>query len=188
MLLGRRGTYATPPGWSRVAQPTCPVARGVSAALADARAAYDARGVIVAAVLEPESGLRAADDIVYWSVYTIFRGLPARLAPGAVLRVTSQPRAGGDVELTWDADEDADEGVAPSVGTPAEALATGPYGDLFGVALLALESVCRARGGLMERRVGPPASSSLLRATRLHRRYMFLVPSAEREPYAPGKG
>lgn len=172
------------PGWQPVTTPSCPVARGVATALVDARPAYDAKGVHTTASLEPESGLRAADEIVYWSVYTIFRGLPARLAPGAALRVTSAPRAGGDVELVWDADESIVDGQ-PVEATPAVALAAGPYGDLFGVALYALESLCRARGGLMERRVDPPEASSLRPEARIHRRYMFLIPSAEREPFTP---
>lgn len=146
------------------------------------------RGILVASMLKPASGLRTSDEVVYQAVYTIFRGLPARLVDGATLRVSTHARAGGDVELVWEAAETAPPASRASGSTPAEVLAEGPFGDLFEVALVALEDVCRARGGLSERVEEAPASSAILREPVVHRRYMFLIPSLDRAPYSPPSG
>lgn len=164
----------------------CPVARAILAALRDSADEYEAHGILVVTDLAPTSGLRTNDEIVYRAVTTIFRALPRRLARGAVLRIATHPRAGGDVELIWEAREDI--GMSRNVGShdPLHVLATGPHGDLLNVAVTALEEICRARGGLVEQdHQEPPLSSGLLREPTLRRRYLFLIPSLERGVRAP---
>lgn len=164
----------------------CPVGRAIVDALRDSAEAYEARGILVITDLTPTSGLVTSDAIVHRAVYTCFRVLPARLARGASIRISTHARAGGDLELIWEAREDADV-AAPSEGTtPRTALSRGPHGDLLEVAVTALEDICRARGGLVEQQhIEPPASSAILREPTVWRRYLFLIPSQERQPFAP---
>lgn len=161
-------------GLARVVAPDRPVVNvAVTDALRDAAAAYEARGVLVVDHLDATAALATEDAVLYQSVYTLFRGLPARLTPGAALYVSTADRTGGDIELVWESRED----VPPSLdaGTARTVLAAGPYGDLFDLALHGLETLCRARAVHEETESGEPGR------LRLRRRFMFLLPSLRRE-------
>lgn len=176
-----------------VAEEPCQVNRAVRDALRDAEAEYAERGILIVPLLSATTRLRTHEDVLYQSVYTIFRGLPARLPRGAVLYVATEDRAGGDVELTWEAREEpgakaaADDDsscAAREEDEVAARLRQGPYGDLFEVALLGLDALCRSRGVLMERHeeATRPTTSILDLSPKVRRRYAFLIPSLERGP------
>ena len=154
----------------------------VQRALADAAAVVEARGILVGPRLEATVALENEPPALHQAVYTLFRGLPERLPPGATLYVTTRDRAGGDVELTWE----AREAPLPGDAAPREALRQGPYGDLLELALLGLESICRARAGLLERPAqrGGSGSSALAPevGTMVRRRFAFLIPGRSRDP------
>lgn len=154
----------------------------IKQALEHAAPVLEARGILVVARLDATVELENEPPALHEAIYTIFRGLPDRLPRGATLYVTTRDRAGGDVELTWEAREDA-----PAAEAPREALRQGPHGDLLDLALLGLESICRARAGLLERPDPPAAgaSSSALApddAGKVRRRYAFLIPGRSRDP------
>lgn len=160
--------------------------RAVRDALRDGHAAYEARGVLVLPHLEATLRLRTQEPALYQAVYTLFRGIPDRLAPGAALFVRTRDR-GGDVELSWEAREvppGEAEGAPP---TPAQALRQGPYGDLLELALAGLEAACRARTRLREEADAPgQETTSFLRlAPHIRRRYQFLIPSLEERAQPP---
>lgn len=154
----------------------------IKQALADAAGVLRERGILVVARLDATVPLENEPPALHQAVYTIFRGLPERLPRGATLYVTTRDRAGGDVELVWEAREDP----PPLDASPREALRQGPYGDLLELALLGLESICRARAGLLERPEAPaPASSSALApdvAGKVRRRFAFLIPGRPHDP------
>lgn len=163
----------------------CVVNRAIRDALRDAEEDYAQRGILVVPALTAEGRLRTHEDVLYQSVYTIFRGLPARLPAGAVLYVATEDRAGGDVELTWEAREEPGAPTAPRAREELAArLREGPYGDLFEVALLGLDALCRSRGVLMERAEEQtrPTTSILDLTPKVRRRYAFLIPSLDRAP------
>lgn len=164
----------------------------IQEALRDGADAYEAAGILVVPHLDARSTSAGDPQVIYQSVYTIFRALPARLPPAAVLYVATRDRAGGDVELTWEAREEGGH-EGDETASPEAVLRTGPYGDLLELALLGLEAICRARSGLAQRAdvEGAAAASPIAAATagRIRRRYLFLLPSAPRDPrgvYARG--
>lgn len=138
----------------------------------DAADVLRARRIALVVRLAATAPLENEPPALYQAVYTLVRGLPERLPPGSTLRLGTRDRAGGDVELSWDATEPPDL-VDPS---PQEALRRGPYGDLLDLALLGLESICRARAGLLE---SPPAAGA---APDVQRRYTVLIPTRDRDP------
>ena len=146
--------------------------RAVREALRDAAPVIKTRGIVVATDLAATSPLENEPPALHQAIYTLLRGLPERLPRGSTLRVSTRDRAGGDVELAWEATE------APRLEDPSprDALRHGPYGDLLDLALLGLESVCRARAGLLESPPGPP------RASDVQRRYTVLIPTRSRDP------
>lgn len=167
----------------------CLVNRAVLDALRDGATAYEGQGVLVLPHLDATYRLATNEPSLYQAIYTIFRGLADRLAPGATLFIRTRDRAGGDIELSWEAREVHDtEGEADS--TAREALRRGPYGDLLELALVGLESFCRVRSGMQEEADAPMADSVtfLQLAPHIRRRYLFLIPSLERDPaWAPGR-
>lgn len=86
--------------------------------------------------------LRAPEDILYRSVYTLFAAMPWRLAPGTTFFVATHDVAGG-VELTWEGREEAGLGAEGF----RDVLRMGPHGDLVDIAFSALERFCAARAG-----------------------------------------
>lgn len=152
-------------------------------ALRDAAPVIEGRGIIVVKNLEATIALATEDPVLHQALYTIFRGLPDRLAPGATLLVSTRDRAGGDIELIWEAREVANT-AADDARIP---LAGGPYGDLLELALEGLDAICRVRSEHHEDPERPPGSSNVLqRAPHVRRRYSFLVPSLIRTPeWAP---
>ena len=176
-----------------MAEEPCQVNQAVRDALRDAQDAYAARGILVVPSLDATVTLATHDRLLYQAIYTIFRGLPARLAPGASLFVSTADRAGGDVELTWEAREDP--GHAPAVPDPDPRilLRHGPYGDLLEVAMLGLGSFCRVRAAAMERPepARPLSATALDLSPKVRRRFSFLIPSLARgdwSPQRPGEG
>ena len=144
----------------------------VREALRDAAPVIEARGIVVVLDLAAAVPLENEPPALHRAIYTLMRGLPERLPRGSTLRVSTRDRAGGDVELAWDAME-APGAEDPS---PRDALRLGPYGDLFDLALLGLSSICRARAGLIESGPDPP------RASDVQRRYTVLIPTRSRDP------
>lgn len=142
-------------------------------ALRDGAPSYAARGIVVEEDLRGETLLATSERVLETALYTIFRGLPARLAPGARLRISTRDRAGGDIELSWLAEETraAGDGHAHPLAQDEA------YGDLLELALAGLEQFCRARSGHVEVDEG-----SLQGAPGVHRRYFFLLPNFRREP------
>lgn len=156
------------------------VDRAIRDALRDGLDAYEQQGVLVLPHLESRTPLSTDEPTLYQAIYTIFRGLPERLAPGATLFIRTRDRAGGDIELVWEARE-VPHAREPSP-TPAVALGHGPYGDLLELAIIGLESLCRARGGVVEEpedEVGESVTFLRL-APRVRRRYFFLIPALRR--------
>lgn len=141
-------------------------------ALRDAESVLASRRIRASARLEARVPLENEPPALHQAIYTLIRGLPERLPPGSTLEVSTRDRAGGDVELAWDARE------SPTLADPSprEALRHGPYGDLFDLALLGLETICRARAGLVE---APFLSAH---AADVHRRYTVLIPTRDRDP------
>lgn len=150
----------------------CRVNEVIERALRDGEPAYRARGILVDAKLECTIALATVEPMLEQALYSIFRGLPERLARGATLRIWTRDRAGGDIELAWEAHE---ETAAPDAD--AHPLTRGPYGDLLELALDGLSAFCRARAGHVETDEG-----TLQDAPAVHRRYFVLIPSLRREP------
>ncbi|HET6404422.1 MAG TPA: hypothetical protein VFH78_07235 [Candidatus Thermoplasmatota archaeon] len=149
----------------------CQVDEAIRRALRDGEADYAARGVRVELDLRCRTQLRTEEPVLDRALYTIFRGLPARLAPGATVRISTRDMAGGDVEIAWEAVESAEP-------PPAEAFTRGhAYGDLLELAIAGMETICRARSGRME-----VEDATLRLAPDVRRRYVFLVPSLDRSP------
>lgn len=148
--------------------------RAIEAGLAASSHVCEQRGILVVKDLAA-TYLSADDDVLEEALSVIFRALPARLLAGSVLYVTTRDRAGGDVELSWEArDEPAAEPRADAL------LREGPYGDLLGLAILGLAEICRTRHALAERPEPPPSGSSSVMAEeafgKVRRRYLFLIP------------
>lgn len=164
--------------------PDCVVNQAIQDALRDAEAAYAERGILVVSSLEAGEGLRSHDRVLYQAVYTIFRGLPHRVAPGSSLFITTADKAGGDVELTWEAREEPGSPAATAPPEPAATLSSGPYGDLLEIAILGLDALCRARGAVLERPEAArgPSLSVLDLSPKVRRRFSFLIPSLHRGP------
>lgn len=162
--------------------PGCQVNDAIERALRDGAAAYEERGVLVIPHLEATCRLATDAAVLEGSLYTIFRGLPDRLSRGATLFVSTRDRAGGDIELVWEAREAAlpDPRASDLRGT----LKHGPYGDLLELALEGLERFCRVRGAVRADTDGQEEARSthLALAPGIRRRYFFLVPSLQREP------
>lgn len=170
-----------------MARDPCQVNQAVRDALRDAEDAYASRGILVVPSFEATTRLATHDDLLYQAVYTIFRGLPARLPPGASLLVSTADRAGGDVELAWEAREDPAQAPAPPDPDPRVLLRHGPYGDLLEVALLGLDALCRVRAAAKEEPDAErrPSATALDLSPRVRRRFSFLVPSLERAYFDP---
>lgn len=151
--------------------PGCQVNAAIERALQDGRSSYTARRVVVDLRLESLTTLATDEPVLDESLYTVFRGLPERLVPGARLSVWTRNRAGGDVELVWEATETS----LPS-GSDVP-LAAGPHGDLLELAISGLETFCRARSGHVEL-----DETRLALAPGVARRYLFLIPSLRRTP------
>jgi hypothetical protein len=169
-----------------VPEDPCLVNQAVSAALRDAGEAYAARGVLVVPSLEARARLATHDRLLYSSIYTIFRGLPARLAPGTTLYVSTTDRAGGDVELAWEAREDPSAAPVTPEPDPRVLLGAGPYGDLLEVAMHGLDAFCRVRAAASERADAPRglSATALDLSPKVRRRFSFLIPSLERGGWA----
>ena len=163
----------------------CQVNAAIERALDDAAAAIEARGIIVVKSLDATHELATEDLALHQALYTIFRGLPDRLVPGATLLVGTHDRAGGDIELIWEARELA----TPPREDDRPPLANGPYGDLLELALAGLEEICRVRGGHHEDETTDAVGSNVLRrAPHVRRRYTFIIPSLSRAPaWAPSR-
>lgn len=163
------------------------VNRAIADALRDGAADYEARGILVVSHLEATGSVSVADpDVVYQAVYTVFRGIPARLSAGAALYVATRDLAGGDVELVWEAREEPPAGLAGEPeADPVAVLNRGPYGDLFDLALFGLEKIGRARSGLRERHEAPaPQSASAFgpeTGGKIRRRFLVLLPGSTRD-------
>lgn len=144
-------------------------------ALRDGAPAYAERGIIVVEHLDATARLDTVDPVLDEAIYTIFRGLPYRLSPGATLVVSTHDRAGGDIELLWEARELVDPGVV------SEPLRQGPHADLLELALDGLATFCRARGAHEDHQpIGAGASNFLQLAPHVRRRYLFLIPTLSR--------
>lgn len=146
-------------------------------ALRDAAETLEARRIRVEASLASTVDLRDAHGVLRSSLYTIFRGVPWRLAPGGVLAVRTVDKAGGDIELSWGGVEVQETGPARGE-TPRGVFARGPNPDLFEVALVGLERFCRTRGGVIEKQ--ETASGEGL----VRRQFLFLLPSLERSSFS----
>lgn len=149
------------------------VDRAIARALQDAEAELRRRDVRAVTHLDSHEELDTARQTLYEAVYAVFRALPARLAPGSVLEVRTSDRPGGDIELVWNVRETA---PAPPMSRTSDVLRNGPYGDLFGLALVGLERICRTRAEHLQ--VPEPGPGGQL----YHRRFMLLVPSLTRVP------
>jgi hypothetical protein len=158
----------------------CQVNAAIEAALRASADAYEARGILVIRHLEATLRLQTEEPVLMQALTTIFRGLPERLAPAATLLIRTRDRAGGDIELVWEARE-APYQQAPGA-TRQEPLARGPYGDLLELAVAGLQEFCRVRTGYREQE--DPAmdagSTFLTLAPHVRRRYLFLIPSLDR--------
>lgn len=137
-------------------------------ALSEGAAAYAARGIRVEQDLDAHVALATRDALLYHALHTVFRGLPDRLAPGSVLHVRSRSKAGGDVELSWNGT------LERGPDRDGDFWSKGPNGDLFALAILALERHCRARLGWFEMENGGT-------------KVLALVPSLERNDVAFGR-
>lgn len=144
----------------------------IERALAEAAEAYGSRGIRVERELSPVALLATDEPVLEGALSTIFRALPHRLTPGARLRIWAHERAGGDIELAWEAEETVNAPLGD-----AHPLARGPGGDLLELAVEGLARFCRARAGHVEVE-GPPLTG----APDVHRRYFFLIPSLRRDP------
>lgn len=158
---------------------SCQVNAAIERALADGAADYAEQGIIVTRSLDATIALATDEPVLEQALYTIFRGLPARLVRGATLLVSTRDRAGGDIELVWEARE---LDVPPPAGAGDRSpLARGQHGDLLELAVRGLESICRARGGHEDRTTRAASSSNFLKlAPHVRRRYLFLIPSLRR--------
>lgn len=167
----------------------CLVNQAIRDALRDGAQAYEERGILVLPHLDATIRLATEEPSLYQATYTIFRGLPDRLAPGATLFVRTRDRAGGDIELSWEAREVPPDG-GESDPTAREALRHGPYGDLLELALKGLEAFCRVRSGIEQDAEEPVVQSvTFLRLSpHIRRRYLFLIPSLDRDlGWSPAK-
>lgn len=148
----------------------------IQRALRDGASAYAERGIMVVEHLEATARLDTVEPVLDEAIYTIFRGLPYRLSPGATLVVSTHDRAGGDIELFWEARELVDAAV---VGEP---LRKGPHADLLELALDGLARFCRARGVHEDQQPIRAGTSNFLQlAPHVRRRYLFLIPTLSRE-------
>lgn len=158
-----------------------PLHAAIQDALADARERYDEKGILLVTHLHATNPLDVDEATLTQAVYTLFRGLHVRLPPGAALYVWTRDRAGGDVELVWESREDPGV-VRAELPDPAERLREGPYGDLYELALLGLDAICRVRTAVTERQedVPPPSASSIAEKAmgKTKRRFTFLLPGS----------
>ena len=162
--------------------PRSQVNAAIERALADSADRYEERGILVIKHLEATVRLSTHEPILDEALYTLFRALPERVAAGATLFISTLDRAGGDVELVWEARElpTGPEGGARSP------LGGGPYADLLELALEGLEAHCRVRASHAGELVDDEMRSSavLQYAPHIRRRYTFLIPSLSRRAWA----
>lgn len=146
----------------------------IERALRDGDSAYATRGILVLPHLEATTLLDEDDPALTEAIYTIFRALPERLAPGASLLIATRDRAGGDIELLWE----ASELLRAAKGDGKSPFERGPYSDLLALAIAGLDDICRVRMATREDDVPRSgASSSLMRVPpRTRRRHLFLIP------------
>lgn len=158
-----------------------PLHIAIQDALADAKERYDEKGILVVAHLDATNALDVDEATLSQAVYTLFRGLHARLPPGAALYVWTRDRAGGDVELVWESREDPGS-ARTELPDPGERLREGPYGDLYELALLGLNAICRVRSAVTERQeeMPPPSASAIAERAvgKTKRRFTFLLPGS----------
>ena len=151
--------------------------RAILHGLREAEEELERRGVLVVPNLQARGDLGGDDPALLSALRVLFRALPLRLGEGATLLVWSEDKAGGDVEVGWEARE-APEG-GPLDADAQEALAAGPLGDLLGLAVAGLEEICRAR--LAQRAQDEPAerrgSSAFAFEPTVRRRFTILLPS-----------
>lgn len=152
---------------------TSVIDRAIAKALRDASADLKDLDVEVEVDLASHEDIETPREALYEAVYAVFRALPPRLARGTVLRIRTRDRAGGDIEIVWEADETV---ATPPMSRTADVLRGGPHGDIYALALIGLEAICRTRTEHIQvparGRDGPV----------YHRRFMLLVPSLERAP------
>lgn len=151
------------------------------AALADAKMAYEAQGILPVEHLEATEAIDTPAAPLYQAAYTFARGLPARLPPGVVLYLSTHDEPEGGVVLMWEARDRPHPGrTGPAAeGGARDRLRLGPYGDLFDLALLGLTSICRASVAVEERQDKSDAASSALlqrETPTVRRRYRFVLP------------
>ncbi|HVM45871.1 MAG TPA: hypothetical protein VM582_08050 [Candidatus Thermoplasmatota archaeon] len=159
--------WFAPPG-HRLAQT---LHRAILDALADSPG-YAERGILTLPALEATLPLHAEDSLLYRAIYTIFRALPERLVPGTMLSISTIDTPEG-VELMWEGKE-----RTPAEGALRDVLASGPYGDLLELAVLALEGFCNMRAGYVESvRETSPSASSFERPPYIVRRVTALIPT-----------
>lgn len=157
--------------------PACLVNAAIEQALRDGAPAYEERGILLLPHLEAKAALRTEEPALRQALYTIFRGLADRLAPGATLWLRTRDLAEGEVELVWEAREAP---FAPGASSARTALSHGPYGDLLELAIAGLETFCSVSTHLAEEREetsGAATTSFLQLAPQLRRRYRFVFPS-----------
>lgn len=152
--------------------------KAIARALEEAASLLEQKGVLVVAHLEATYRFERAPPALTQALYTIFRGLAERLSEGATLYVATTDRAGGDIEVTWEAKEPP---AAKEDAQVRDIVRHGPYGDLIELALVGLESICRVRTTHRAQDVPPPESGTALRfLPTVRRRYTFLLPDPER--------
>lgn len=116
--------------------------------------------------------LKAEDEVLYNSVYTLFCAMPWRLVPGTTLYVHTLDVPGG-VELAWECREAA----SLSDGDLRRVLRQGPHGDLVDIACAALEQFCGLRAGeCLSERALVPASPHFPRGEAVQRRVRAYLP------------
>lgn len=162
-----------------MSEPGCVVDRTILDALRDGQPDLEERGILVVPNLRATYDLGGADPPLLKAIYTLYRAIPRRLAEGSTLHVWSVDRAGGDIEVGWEAREPL--GGEPDA-TPRDALTSGPLGDLLNLAIAGLEQICRAR--LAQRsepeRDASAGLSALQLVPRVKRRFTILLPSIDK--------
>lgn len=177
-------------GWGRVhrGEEGSAVNRAILRGLEEAQDALDARGILLVPRLQAVSDLGGEDPALLKALQVLFRALPLRLSMGATLVVWSEDKAGGDIEVGWEAREPAD--AAAREAGAQEALAAGPLGDLLAVAVAGLEEICRARLAqrALDEPTEPTGSTAFDLPAGIRRRFTILLPSRANRLRAGSQG
>lgn len=157
----------------------CRINRIIERALHDASDVLEDKGVLIVAHLEATTPFDDAPAALEQALYTVVRALAERISVGTTLHILTQDRAGGDIELSWEARE-PETGVSDDVPL-RKVVRPGPYGDLLELAIVGLEAVSRMRGAHRAQHLPATTSSSVLdlRAA-VRRKYLFLLPAPSR--------